>query len=804
MYEIIKYINNNITQKLVMSEIADMAGYSTWHFCEKFKAITSMTFSEYIQNRRIQLAAREILKGRKIVDVSIDFGYSDPSGFNKAFAKQYGCSPSQYKKNYFHYEARYKEQQNHIHPLSTRCALLKETVLRESIPSPVLPQCSSIHECFLSAHPAISPYDLLAGEFYPPRKPEKIQKCHLTEKENKMLQEETISLSLAGKKEFVFDYSGILGMGFSRIHNLLVHSGDIADPELINVAASANSIGTFYKAEAERKQKCSQSSNELFSLQRIAETAKKIPSAPACSFAEALQSLTFAHMLNTADDVYSNSSSSIGRLDQLLYPYYRNDLSSGFMDDEKVEELLICFFLKLYHAGSSGMFTIGGGGLDTDSAGMESTQNELTYRILHALERLNLDIPFAFRYSRNTDKELFIAVLKYAGKLQGKYPLFVCDDINIPALIESGVHEEEALEYCLTESYDLVIPGKTMTGSIRVQCNLLKAVESVFQNMDLEEFPADAASYKSLSKSNYSILSTSQYATFDLFLQAIYQAIERIIRTACTVCRNNVSSCLVSGYKCILNGSSAIVHHVSENRIFDKHAKYLFNSIVLTGIPNLIDSLCAVRYLIFENALTTMEELAWHMKQDFPDEEYRRILLDKPPKYGNNIPEVNQMAEQVMNFVCSCIKKYNTPTLALRPQIISFETFQEQDTEKTLIRNCNATPDGRHKGEVIAAGLSPAAGRDFNGLTALLQSFTALPTIDATGGTYAAVILDPYLLNEINLSRIADIILSISPNGLSCLRIEVTDPDTLKASAMPEYEPKYPIHSDRTNSFTIF
>lgn len=270
---------------------------------------------------------------------------------------------------------------------------------------------------------------------------------------------------------------------------------------------------------------------------------------------------------------------------------------------------------------------------------------------------------------------------------------------------------------------------------------------------------------------------------------------------ACKTCESNIEDDKISAYKQILNVSNAMLNHENVELPDQYKSKYVFTSITMEGIPNLIDSLCAVKYLVYENSLTTLDELAYHLKHDFPDEKYRQLLINKPPKYGNNIPEVNQLSEQIFGFVCSCIQKYNTANLSLRPKLISFAAVSSHDDMRPSIRNCNATPDGRHKGEIIASGLTPVLGSDFNGLTALLKSFAALPTIDATGGTSATVILDPYLLNDINLNRIADIFLSVAPNGLSCIRIEVTDTDTIKSSAFGQYENT--ISSDNTKTHTI-
>lgn len=51
---------------------------------------------EYIRRRRLSLSAAELFKGRKIIDIALDYGFQTPSGFTKAFNKAFGYSPTHY------------------------------------------------------------------------------------------------------------------------------------------------------------------------------------------------------------------------------------------------------------------------------------------------------------------------------------------------------------------------------------------------------------------------------------------------------------------------------------------------------------------------------------------------------------------------------------------------------------------------------------------------------------------------------------------------------------------------------------
>ena len=85
MYEILKYIHENIHTKLELYDIATHFGYSKWHFSSKFHAYTGKTLTAYIRHYRLQLAALDIVSGKKVTTVALEYGYDTLGGFNKAF-----------------------------------------------------------------------------------------------------------------------------------------------------------------------------------------------------------------------------------------------------------------------------------------------------------------------------------------------------------------------------------------------------------------------------------------------------------------------------------------------------------------------------------------------------------------------------------------------------------------------------------------------------------------------------------------------------------------------------------------------
>ncbi|GAA0344220.1 AraC family transcriptional regulator [Bacillus carboniphilus] len=100
MVESIEYIESHLDKELVIEDIASIACMSKFHFQRMFNMLTGFTVSEYIRNRRITLAAQEIVHSHaKVIDVAMKFGYESPEAFTKAFRRIHGISPSAAKKD---------------------------------------------------------------------------------------------------------------------------------------------------------------------------------------------------------------------------------------------------------------------------------------------------------------------------------------------------------------------------------------------------------------------------------------------------------------------------------------------------------------------------------------------------------------------------------------------------------------------------------------------------------------------------------------------------------------------------------
>lgn len=94
--DILSYINNNISQPLSTTELAEKFYMSESYICRIFKAATGTTINKYITARRISIAKSLLNAGMSVSEAYEKSGFTDYSNFFKAFTKAVGCSPKKY------------------------------------------------------------------------------------------------------------------------------------------------------------------------------------------------------------------------------------------------------------------------------------------------------------------------------------------------------------------------------------------------------------------------------------------------------------------------------------------------------------------------------------------------------------------------------------------------------------------------------------------------------------------------------------------------------------------------------------
>ncbi|MFP7300304.1 helix-turn-helix domain-containing protein [Neobacillus niacini] len=97
LQQVIDYIEEHIREEIEPEHLAKLAGYSPYHFYRVFQKHTGFTLMDYVVKRKLQYALHELVNGKKIIQIALDYGFDTHAGFTKAFKKCFGSPPSLYK-----------------------------------------------------------------------------------------------------------------------------------------------------------------------------------------------------------------------------------------------------------------------------------------------------------------------------------------------------------------------------------------------------------------------------------------------------------------------------------------------------------------------------------------------------------------------------------------------------------------------------------------------------------------------------------------------------------------------------------
>ncbi len=95
----IDFIEENLKEEMSLRDISSQANASLYHFHRLFRAFVGESLSEYVRHRRLSRAAEELVgTGKSIIEIALDYGYSAPESFLRAFKAMYGMPPREFRK----------------------------------------------------------------------------------------------------------------------------------------------------------------------------------------------------------------------------------------------------------------------------------------------------------------------------------------------------------------------------------------------------------------------------------------------------------------------------------------------------------------------------------------------------------------------------------------------------------------------------------------------------------------------------------------------------------------------------------
>lgn len=596
-------------------------------------------------------------------------------------------------------------------------------------------------------------------------------------------------VSMAGgwtENHSIRDYAKVLRIGFCGIRaevETLLAAADLADPDYpqkenfwraaLSVCEAGCLLGRRYAEAAAALAAKAGDAGERARLNRMAETCARVPERGAASFFEAVQALWFGHLLTCGED--GINANSIGRLDQILWPYYEADFRAGRLTRGEALEIMEELACKLYLEYDVQAITLGG----LDACGHDAV-NDLSYLILEATRNVGVIRDLSVRLHGRSPKPF---VRQAAAMIAdgGGIPFIFNDDCFVKALSDRGIRIEEARDYAPIGCIELTIPGKTNPHAASGYFNAARCFEfALFDG----RVPSTGARVGPRTGT------LADHATFESLYAAYAEQVAFFARRMVYNCnrgelaqreRGPLPCWSVLTDDCIARGRD----------ITDGGARYLYHSICFMGTADVADSMAALKGLYFDERRFTAEELLAALKADFEGRvAFRQMLLKHAPKYGNDIAAVDELAARVCRDFIALMDTMRSP-LGGRYFVHLFTFLANIGFGKTV----GALPDGRRAGEPLAYSLSAHQGRDQNGITALLNTLARLPHERAAGATAAIVEADPGLVaGSAGVELLAQVIESAIAMNVGQLQWNVTTVERLRqGQADPERYGNIPV-----------
>lgn len=99
IYRAIDYAENHLKESIQVSQLAEEASLSLFHFTRLFKTVTGESPSAYVRKRKLSEAGKAISENKEILNTALDFGWNSQESFTQSFKAYFGLAPGQMRKN---------------------------------------------------------------------------------------------------------------------------------------------------------------------------------------------------------------------------------------------------------------------------------------------------------------------------------------------------------------------------------------------------------------------------------------------------------------------------------------------------------------------------------------------------------------------------------------------------------------------------------------------------------------------------------------------------------------------------------
>ncbi len=533
-------------------------------------------------------------------------------------------------------------------------------------------------------------------------------------------------------------------------------------------------------------------------LLEIAGICQWVPENPPRGFHEAVQFFWFLHLIfhSTLNLI------PIGRIDQYLFPFLERDLEAGRVSLLRCQELIDCLWLKFNERYQERQlaqdfldpyaFHLGGlavvldknvlhqnflqnvilGGQKEDG---RDASNPLTYLCLNATQKFELTNPTVTVRQFHGSPPALLRKACEVIRQGGGQPTLYNDEVLVPAITKLGIPLVEARGYTNDGCWETLIPGKTEFRYYLV--NAAQVLEFAL-NRGINRLTGAREGCESPDPLDFRAFD-DVFAVFQLQLAFQLKKLMDIVisnyghlyRIAPVPFLSSlIEPCLELGLDVTQGG-----------------ARYIMHAMILMGFSHVVDSLAALRKLVFEQRAVSLGEIVAALRENFEGrEELRQALLTRSPKFGNNDEYADSIGRRVLavfnSEIQEIVRGYAGNRILFPTGAGSFEFYVLGGSF------LGALPDGRRSREPLSSNLSPSLGVALEGVTSTINSFTSLGLEDlATGSPLDLAVDRKFLAGEEGLERLVALARTFLDKGGNMLNISVNSVEELRqAQREPE------------------
>lgn len=484
-----------------------------------------------------------------------------------------------------------------------------------------------------------------------------------------------------------------------------------------------------YRELAESKSKQEDCEKEKARLLRIADILSRVPAQPAKTLHEAIQSFTLLWQVMALEQAPNPYAFSVGNLDRILQPYYREAETSREEAVELVRHLL-CFFQVGKRCWAISQNVIVGG---RDEKGQD-IDCDMTYIVLDAFFETNDPQPaLSVKVHSGTGEGFYRSLGRFFFSPGHSNPSLFNDDVMFEILRGRDVAEEYLPDYCIAGCQEPLIMGKASLNTTNTWLNLAKVLELALNDgISLITGKKIGPSWRELG------ITGGADAVYANLEQVFFELLEKILPhmqdagNSCTV--------LLGNQKPVPLTSALMDSFYTWRDIRDPEeqgTRYNASGCLIHGLSVVTDSLYAVGRALSYGKWTAARpggsrqaaDIRAALQKDFQGYGELRHFLSSQDKFGNDCDQVDEIAVRLVNGVSDLIGNLKNPT--------GCDYLSDWSTPSTHLLYgywVGATPDGRKSRTMLGFGVDPQPAFDRGGLPKRFLSVWKLPFLKMTGG----------------------------------------------------------------------